>query len=189
MITTTLRDHTEPQRWRNGGGVTRELLAWPDASNWSLRVSVADIESDGPFSAFPGVERWFAVIAGAGAVLATSDGRRTVTGDSEPLRFDGATEPHCRLLHGPTCDLNLMVRREAGGGLMLRASPGADWSHPAALRAVYSATPALLHVDDAPAASLPAHALAWSTAAAGQRWRLEADEPLCAWWLAFEPRR
>jgi len=31
--------------WRNGGGVTRELLAWPDSKDWALRVSVADTGS------------------------------------------------------------------------------------------------------------------------------------------------
>ena len=58
-----------PQPWRNGGGVTRELLAWPQAADWRLRVSVADIERDGPFSPFPGVDRWFAVIEGDGVEL------------------------------------------------------------------------------------------------------------------------
>ena len=34
------------QPWRNGGGITRELLAWPVASDqWALRVSVAQIAS------------------------------------------------------------------------------------------------------------------------------------------------
>ena len=54
--------------WRNGGGVTRELLrlaARP--ATGSVRVSVADIEADGPFSPFPGVERWFAVLRGRAA--------------------------------------------------------------------------------------------------------------------------
>ena len=32
-----------PQAWRNGGGVTRELLAWPAADAWRVRVSVADV--------------------------------------------------------------------------------------------------------------------------------------------------
>jgi uncharacterized protein len=34
-----------PVAWRNGGGVTRELLAWPDPEDWLLRVSVADIHA------------------------------------------------------------------------------------------------------------------------------------------------
>jgi uncharacterized protein len=42
----------EPRPWRNGGGVTRELLAWPGGDDWALRLSVAEIERDGPFSAF-----------------------------------------------------------------------------------------------------------------------------------------
>jgi hypothetical protein len=42
-----------PQPWRNGGGLTRELWTWPSAEGWWVRVSVADIEKDGPFSTFP----------------------------------------------------------------------------------------------------------------------------------------
>ncbi len=38
-----------PQPWRNGGGQTRELLAWPTGADWKLRISRADIESDGRF--------------------------------------------------------------------------------------------------------------------------------------------
>jgi environmental stress-induced protein Ves len=40
--------------WKNGGGVTRELLAWPGGGDWQVRISVAEIEADGPFSSFPG---------------------------------------------------------------------------------------------------------------------------------------
>ena len=60
---------TPPVPWRNGGGLTRELLAWPDGGDWAVRVSVAEIEADGPFSTFPGVERWFAVLEGGGVAL------------------------------------------------------------------------------------------------------------------------
>jgi uncharacterized protein len=48
------------QPWRNGGGVTRTLLARPRGDAWQVRVSVADVAVNGPFSRFPGVERWFA---------------------------------------------------------------------------------------------------------------------------------
>ena len=34
-------DDVEPKPWRNGGGITRELLAWPHASEWRIRISVA----------------------------------------------------------------------------------------------------------------------------------------------------
>jgi environmental stress-induced protein Ves len=78
---------------------------------------MADIATDGPFSAFPGIERWFAALAGAGVVLAFPEGeRRVITGDP-PVRFDGGSAPGCRLLDGPTCDLNLMQR---GGRATMR---------------------------------------------------------------------
>ena len=48
-------DDVAPTPWRNGGGRTRELLAWPHVADWKVRVSIADIDRDGPFSAFPGV--------------------------------------------------------------------------------------------------------------------------------------
>ena len=59
----------EPKPWRNGGGVTRELLAWPAADEWRLRLSIADIERNGPFSFYPAAERWFAVMEGRGVML------------------------------------------------------------------------------------------------------------------------
>lgn len=119
---------TPPRRWRNGGGVTRELLAWPHAEGWRVRVSVADVDVDGPFSAFPGVRRWFAVVEGAGVDL-DIDGRshRLRRGDA-PLAFDGAAVVHCRLLDGPTRDLNLMLAGVPGA--MQVAVDGADWAPP-----------------------------------------------------------
>ena len=70
---------TAPQAWRNGGGSTRELLAWPAGADWRVRVSVAEIGADGPFSAFDGVERWFAVLSGAGVVLSRVGCRNTAS--------------------------------------------------------------------------------------------------------------
>uniref|UniRef100_UPI00286A38B8 HutD/Ves family protein n=1 Tax=Roseateles sp. TaxID=1971397 RepID=UPI00286A38B8 len=118
-------DSVAPQAWRNGGGQTRELLAWPAGAEWKLRISRADIESDGAFSAFPQVERWFAVLRGAGVVLAFADGDRELKAGDPPLRFDGGTAPGCRLLDGPTQDLNLMARN--GVGVMRRVDAGRGW--------------------------------------------------------------
>ena len=58
-----------PQPWKNGGGTTRELLAWPTGADWRVRLSVAEVVADGPFSRFEGVQRWFAVLGGAGVRL------------------------------------------------------------------------------------------------------------------------
>ena len=81
-----------------------------------------------------------------------------------------------------------MVRHDAGRGLMQRAAAGAEWPSHAPLRAVFTTGPALLQISDTDAARLPAWSLAVSTHGAGQRWRIEGDDPLRAWWLAFEPK-
>src|SRR5213594_1326058 len=125
-------DDVTPQAWRNGGGRTRELLVWPSPADWQLRVSVADIEADGPFSAFPGVQRWFAVIEGAGVVLQFAGGERRIVPGDEPLSFDGAEAPGCRLVAGPTRDLNLMLAHGAAGAIHTTRH-GQPWA-PAAAR-------------------------------------------------------
>ena len=97
-------------RWRNGGGVTRELVAWPSQDDWQWRMSVAEIEASGPFSRFEGVQRWFAVLNGAGVALDIDGERHILTTESAPLAFDGAAPTDCQLLNGATQDFNLMVR-------------------------------------------------------------------------------
>jgi uncharacterized protein len=104
-----------PQSWKNGGGVTRELLAWPSVDDWIVRVSVADIERDGPFSPFPGVERHFAVLKGNGVRLFGVDEFRA---GSSVARFEGEIAPYCELIDGPTRDLNVMIRRNFGSGML-----------------------------------------------------------------------
>jgi environmental stress-induced protein Ves len=106
--------------WRNGGGVTQELVAWPVGERWVWRMSVAQIDADGPFSRFDGVERWFAVLSGAGVRLDVDGNPHTLTAADAPFRFDGASVTHCSLQKGSTQDFNLMVRRGAGRSHMQR---------------------------------------------------------------------
>lgn len=101
------------QPWRNGGGRTRELLAWPSGTDWQVRVSVATVEADGPFSPYPGIDRWFAVLGGAGVVLSLPRGEVTLRPHSAAVAFAGEAAPACRLIDGTTQDLNLMLRRGA----------------------------------------------------------------------------
>ena len=177
-----------PQRWRNGGGLTRELLAWPEGAGWSLRISVADIEADGPFSAFPGVARWFAVIEGAGVEL-TIDGAAQLlrTGDA-PLAFDGAASTTCRLLDGATRDLNLMLRGRNGTMSVARHAE-ASWPG-AACGGLYAATRGrCTYGDDDQQIDLPAHSLLWFDEAPA-RIRFLADGAPAAptgWWLSAGP--
>ncbi len=109
----SLKD-VQPVPWRNGGGVTRELLAWPEGAHWKVRMSVAEVAQDGPFSRFPGVERWFAVLAGAGVRLRLAGATHALTTASAPFRFDGGAATDCALVAGPTQDFNLMLRGCSG---------------------------------------------------------------------------
>lgn len=182
------------QAWRNGGGRTRELLAWPTADAWQLRVSVADIARDGPFSNFPGVQRWFAVLEGAGVMLALPDADVQLTGHSPPCCFDGEAAPGCRLLAGPTRDLNLMSLRQHGQGLMRRALPGEPLRAGPAWRGLFNVEGVTLRTGTEETA-LPPFTLAWSTQSAGD-WQVIHDASLAAdadaaagaaraWWLSF----
>lgn len=106
------------QPWKNGGGVTREIAAWPpgagmDAFQW--RVSVADIAADGPFSAFPGIDRQIALLDGAGVRLLSDDGSFDHRLDTvgEPFAFAGERGVQATLLDGATRDFNVMTRRGA----------------------------------------------------------------------------
>lgn len=184
-IHTVEANHVAPQPWRNGGGQTRELLAWPAGADWLMRVSRADIAADGPFSEFAGVQRWFAVLEGAGVVLQFADRTQTLRCGNAPLGFDGASAPGCTLIDGPTQDLNLMVR--GGQGTMQAVQSGTPWAGNFALRALYAAAPGVWS-DGAQTLKLAAHTLLWSMAIDQQTWTfkghpLHADDR--AWWMGF----
>jgi environmental stress-induced protein Ves len=175
-----------PQPWRNGGGRTRELLAWPDADDWVLRVSVAEIDRDGDFSAWPGIDRWFAVVSGAGLRLALPQGDLLLGRASAPLAFAGEAAPACRLAGGPTQDLNLMIRRDRGNGDMRHAHAGSRATGIADWRALYTADALTLEIDGA-TMPVAAETLVWVAHDAPIGWQvLESDA--CAWWLSWRAR-
>jgi hypothetical protein len=108
------------ERWKNGGGWTNEIArgfvaddASPPSAEWDWRLSVAEIEQDGPFSSFPGVDRVLVLIEGAGMRLHFADGRHVdVTTDHPRVDFAGEDALDCALIGGVTRDFNLMWRRE-----------------------------------------------------------------------------
>ena len=176
-----------PQPWRNGGGHTRELLAWPDAANWKLRISRADIDADGPFSAFPGVTRWFTVLSGAGVALSFADGERVVRKGDAPLRFDGTSAPACRLLDGATQDLNLMAR--GGTALIQAVQSTSPWRSELPLRAIYTTVAGRWRAGQ-DTVDLPADSLLWMPAAGATDWVFAPHDGSAgchAWWLGFNP--
>jgi hypothetical protein len=167
---------TRPQRWRNDGGWTRELLALPSPDDWHVRVSVAEIESDGPFSTFPGVQRFFCVLEGPGVEL-TIDGRSMrVTPPDSAVQFAGEAKTTCRMLDGPTRDLNLMVR--ATTGTMQRVVAGSAWKPPGAACGIFTVAGGTCRTDDA-AMTVPASTLLWFESSPAS---LTFDS--AGWWLA-----
>lgn len=115
--------------WRNGGGVTRELAVWPAPGAWHWRMSVAEVDRSGPFSRFEGIERWLAVVQGAGVQLDVGVGphaveaaptSRTLTVADAPFYFDGDAATDCHLRDGPSQNFNLMVRKSAQPSRMVR---------------------------------------------------------------------
>lgn len=103
-------------RWKNGGGWTTELATSAtaeDGAGFDWRISIAEIESDGAFSNFPGCDRHIALLDGPGMELQFDSG--------DPVRLDqrlrfvsfpGEARTYGRLLGGVVRDFNVIVRRE-----------------------------------------------------------------------------
>ena len=108
----------QPTPWRNAGGTTRELMAWPDAVAWQWRASVAEVVQSGPFSSFAGVKRCFAVLDGDGVCLTVDGAMHHLNQSDQPLVFDGAAKTICKLQAGATQDFNLMVRNGASARML-----------------------------------------------------------------------
>lgn len=184
-----LQDVT-PSPWKNGAGQTRELLAWPEGDRWRLRVSVAEVGSDGPFSSFPGVTRWFAVVAGQGVVLRFGSEERRLGLGGDPLRFDGAWSPGCRLIDGPTLDLNLML--SDGRGTMATAYPGKPWAERFAQRGLFARAAGRWVPEQGEPVGLPANSLLWQAEASPGGCRFEPDSAapestVAGWWMGYTP--
>ena len=109
------------------------------ASNPRFTVSRVDIERDGPFSAFPGVDRTLVLIEGNGMRLASGSDSLDVRAAYEPVRFPGESAPDCALVDGPTRDFNLMVRRGTVRGDVVVVREAACDVEPARTRICYAA--------------------------------------------------
>lgn len=101
--------------WKNGGGVTREVAAFPEGAGFDgfdWRISIADVAAGGPFSRFPGIDRVLTVIEGRGMVLSV-EGLAAVDLNerSNPFAFPGDASCAAELTDGPIRDLNVMTRR------------------------------------------------------------------------------
>jgi environmental stress-induced protein Ves len=117
-----------PQPWKNGLGRTRQIAVHPtDAgiNDFVWRVSLAEVDSAAPFSAFPGIDRQIALLNGNGFTMTLDDDTHPLTTPFAPFPFAGEAKVMVTLADGPTRDFNLMVRRaRATGDVQVWSEPG-----------------------------------------------------------------
>ncbi|WP_087039153.1 HutD/Ves family protein [Caballeronia arvi] len=93
-----------PERWRNGGGITRAIAS--NGDDW--RVSIAEVERDGPYSRFDGIARISLVLRGDGVVLRDGDDV-VMLRPFEAVEYDGDANWSATLIGARVTVLNVMT--------------------------------------------------------------------------------
>ncbi len=93
-----------PMPWANGRGTTVEMLR-----EEGLRLSVAVVAEDGPFSVFPGIDRVLTVISGPGFRLAGAVRLHCLP--LLPVAFPGDAAVRAEGVAAASEDFNVMVAR------------------------------------------------------------------------------
>jgi uncharacterized protein len=102
------RSQWREQPWKNAGGVTHEIVRWPDSGDYDLRVSLAEVTRPGPFSTFPGYRRWSILVSGELELVASDRVHHLAPGTL--LELAGETAVTARLPAGPATLLNLLAK-------------------------------------------------------------------------------
>jgi uncharacterized protein len=98
--------------WKNGGGTTRDIAVSPPGASldtFGWRLSLAQVDRDGPFSRFDNVDRTLVLLSGA-MTLHERD-RRIDLVRNEPFAFAGERAIEATVAAGSTLDFNVMTRR------------------------------------------------------------------------------
>lgn len=98
--------------WKNGGGTTRDILVSPTGAaldDFDWRLSLAQVDRDGPFSRFDNIDRTLVLLSGA-MTLHEPD-RRIELVRGEPVEFPGERAIEATVSGGSTLDFNVMTRR------------------------------------------------------------------------------
>lgn len=115
MLTLLPARDRRPMAWKNGLGVTTEIaIGPPDAGlgGFDWRVSTAEVAASGPFSDFPGVDRWLLVLAGEMTLSIADAAPLPLSPASDPAEFPGDVAVTAEVTRGPVRDLNIMTARD-----------------------------------------------------------------------------
>jgi len=122
------REHLPCVPWKNGGGVTREIVCYPagaDIQSFEWRMSIAEVARDGPFSDFSGIDRVITLLSGNGIRLVSQQGdtggmNHLLNEPFQPFDFSGDLPITAELLDGPSglqCDDATRSLRRTGLGM------------------------------------------------------------------------
>lgn len=98
------------QPWKNGGGVTHEIVRWPDRDDYDIRISLAEDRVPAAFSRFPGYRRWSFLAGPAPIVLDVGGVVHELVALGDHIEVDGDVAISCALPGGPTRLFNVLVR-------------------------------------------------------------------------------
>lgn len=103
--------------WKNGRGVTLEVAREPaTGEEFAWRLSLARIDADCDFSAYPGYRRALVLVTGESLQLRFKGHRSCSLGPARRgTRFQGDWPTHCAVPQGCCTDLSLIVRDGSAG--------------------------------------------------------------------------
>lgn len=104
------------------------------------RISIAEIDRDGPFSPFPGIDRIIVVLEGEGMRMRGRALDAKLTTPFVPHAFSGDESIECTLIAGRTRDFNAMFRRGKARGTIAIVRDAAAEFAPTDFRLAYAAT-------------------------------------------------
>lgn len=115
--------------WKNGGGLTSDVAIYPDGAslhNFDWRVSIAQIQSNGPFSLFPGIDRHLVVLDGKMNLMVDQQMPVKLDQQTGAVAFPGDLYAKAELITASLTDLNVMVRRDRFRAEVLRYFEGRE---------------------------------------------------------------
>ena len=119
-----IRSADYPMRpWKNGGGTTRDIAVSPPGASlddFVWRLSLAQVDRDGPFSRFDNVDRTLVLLSGA--MTLHQPGRRIDLVRHQPVAFEGERAIEATVAGGTTLDFNVMTRRGRARHVVRRES-------------------------------------------------------------------